>query len=255
MPQNDIPVIKLSGKALENKAALKALFSAVKDKKVIFVHGGGVEVDALLKQLNLKTEKIDGIRVSPPEQMPYITAALAGLCNRYLQADAKACGLNALGLIATDGDSVTLSAFDKKFGNVANALPANGKFISLLLENKITPFIASIGIDENGDVYNINADDVALAIARVFNAPLFFISDVKGVKDADGNIIENLSEDTALELISKKVITDGMIVKVKTALDAAKLTHRPVFIASLNDPDLISNLFTLRRIGTSFSVR
>ena len=139
MPQNDIPVIKLSGKALENKAALKALFSAVKDKKVIFVHGGGVEVDALLKQLNLKTEKIDGIRVSPPEQMPYITAALAGLCNRYLQADAKACGLNALGLIATDGDSVTLSAFDKKFGNVATALPANGKFISLLLENKITP--------------------------------------------------------------------------------------------------------------------
>lgn len=255
MPQNDIPVIKLSGKALENKAALKALFSAVKDKKVIFVHGGGVEVDALLKQLNLKTEKIDGIRVSPPEQMPYITAALAGLCNRYLQADAKACGLNALGLIATDGDSVTLSAFDKKFGNVATALPANGKFISLLLENKITPFIASIGIDKNGDVYNINADDVALAIARVFNAPLFFISDVKGVKDADGNIIENLSEDTALELISKKVITDGMIVKVKTALDAAKLTHRPVFIASLNDPDLISNLFTLRRIGTSFSVR
>ena len=255
MPQNDIPVIKLSGKALENKAALKALFSAVKDKKVIFVHGGGVEVDALLKQLNLKTEKIDGIRVSPPEQMPYITAALAGLCNRYLQADAKACGLNALGLIATDGDSVTLSAFDKKFGNVATALPANGKYISLLLENKITPFIASIGIDENGNVYNINADDVALAIARVFNAPLFFISDVKGVKDADGNIIENLSEDTALELISKKVITDGMIVKVKTALDAAKLTHRPFFIASLNDPDLISNLFTLRRIGTSFSVR
>ena len=255
MPQNDIPVIKLSGKALENKAALKALFSAVKDKKVIFVHGGGVEVDALLKQLNLKTEKIDGIRVSPPEQMPYITAALAGLCNRYLQADAKACGLNALGLIATDGDSVTLSAFDKKFGNVATALPAIGKFISLLLENKITPFIASIGIDENGNVYNINADDVALAIARVFNAPLFFISDVKGVKDADGNIIESLSEDTALELISKKVITDGMIVKVKTALDAAKLTQRPVFIASLNDPDLISNLFTLRRIGTSFSVR
>ena len=255
MPQNDIPVIKLSGKALENKAALKALFSAVKDKKVIFVHDGGVEVDALLKQLNLKTEKIDGIRVRPPEQMPYITAALAGLCNRYLQADAKACGLNALGLIATDGDSVTLSAFDKKFGNVATALPANGKFISLLLENKITPFIASIGIDENGNVYNINADDVALAIARVFNAPLFFISDVKGVKDADGNIIENLSEDTALELISKKVITDGMIVKVKTALDAAKLTHRPVFIASLNDSDLISNLFTLRRIGTSFSVR
>ena len=87
------------------------------------------------------------------------------------------------------------------------------------------------------------------------NAPLFFISDVKGVKDADGNIIESLAEDTALELISKKVITDGMIVKVKTALDAAKLTHRPVFIASLNDPDLISNLFTLRRIGTSFSVR
>ena len=70
MPQNDIPVIKLSGKALENKAALKALFSAVRGKKVIFVHGGGVEVDALLKKLDLKTEKIDGIRVSPPEQMP-----------------------------------------------------------------------------------------------------------------------------------------------------------------------------------------
>ncbi|EFY06925.1 acetylglutamate kinase [Succinatimonas hippei] len=255
MPQNDIPVIKLSGKALENKAALKALFSAVRGKKVIFVHGGGVEVDALLKKLDLKTEKIDGIRVSPPEQMPYITAALAGLCNRYLQADAKACGLNPLGLIATDGNSVTLSAFGKKFGNVATALPENGEFLSLLLENKITPFIASVGIDEKGDMYNINADDVALAIARIFNAPLFFISDVKGVKDANGNIIENLSEEMAFELINQKVITDGMIVKVKTALDAAKLTHRPVFIASLTDPELISNLFSLRRIGTSFSAR
>lgn len=255
MPQNDIPVIKLSGKALENKAGLKALFSAVKGKKVIFVHGGGVEVDALLKKLDLKTEKIEGIRVSPPDQIPYITAALAGLCNRYLQADAKACGLNALGLIATDGNSVKLSAFDKKFGNVAKALPENGDFISLLLDKGITPFIASVGIDENGSVYNINADDVALAVARLFNSPLFFISDVPGVKDACGNIINELSSDSALKLIDEKIITDGMIVKVKTALDASKLTARPVFIASLDDPALLSNLFTLRRIGTSISAR
>ena len=253
MPQHDIPVIKLSGKALEDKKALKELFTAIKGHKAIIVHGGGIEVDDLLKKLNLTTEKIEGIRVSPKEQMPYICAALAGSCNRYLQADAKASGLNALGLIATDGDSVKVEPMDAKFGNVATAKALDSTFLLNLINNGITPVIASIGMDNEGNVYNINADDVALAIATLLKSPLFFISDVKGVKDADGNIIEQLTETQAYDLIDKKVITDGMIVKVKTALSASKTIGRPVFIASLQDPLLLSNLFSLRRIGTAFS--
>ena len=220
-------VIKLSGKALSDEAALKELFNAIYEQELsaLIVHGGGVEVDQLLQALDFKSEKIDGIRVSPPEHMPYITGVLAGQCNKQLQSVALSTGLNAFGMLCT--------------------------VVSTLLEQGYTPVICSIGLDPQGTAYNVNADEVAAALALLFHCPLVFFSDVKGVLDQNKEVIPEIDAHKCADLIEQGVITEGMAVKIKNALEVAQHSGAPVFIASVFDPIARSHLSQLRRIGTT----
>lgn len=247
-------VVKLSGKALGGVEELSKLFTASRGQKLVVVHGGGVEVDALFKALNLEVKKKNGLRVSPREQMPYISAALAGMCNKGLQALAIKNGLNALGMLASDGMTITVRQLSKDLGMVGAVEPNDKKYLTLLLENGYTPIIASLAHDDNGDLYNVNADDVALAIARVLNAPLYYISDVPGVLDKEGKLIDELDENKVNALIADGTISGGMTVKVKSAIDATKLIKKPVYIASFKDPNLAKNLISRSRLGTVFNV-
>lgn len=247
-------VVKLSGKALGGVEELSKLFTACPGQKLVVVHGGGVEVDALFKALNLEVKKKNGLRVSPREQMPYISAALAGMCNKGLQALAIKNGLNALGMLASDGKTITVRQLSKDLGMVGTVEPNDKKYLTLLLENGYTPIIASLAHDDNGDLYNVNADDAALAIARVLNAPLYYISDVPGVLDKEGKLIDELDENKVNALIADGTISGGMTVKVKSAIDATKLIKKPVYIASFKDPNLAENLISRSRLGTVFNV-
>lgn len=245
------PIIKLSGKALSDVESLKKLFSSFAHHQAIVVHGGGIEVDALLAKLGITSKKIDGIRVSPSADMPYITAALAGICNKTLQSYAIASHINAIGLMATDAKCLTLKKYDEKYGCVASAVANDKSFLNNLLAQNIIPIICSIGHDEEGNLYNINADDVASALAKLFNSDLYFISDVSGVLDQNKNLIDFIDRAKCEQLIKDKVITDGMIVKVKMALEVSSYTKNNVVIASIHDPLLTQNLFMLRRFGTT----
>lgn len=247
-------VVKLSGKALGAVEELSALFKAAKGQKLVVVHGGGVEVDALFKALDLEVIKKDGLRVSPKEQMPYISAALAGMCNKSLQALAISCGLNALGMLASDGKTIKVEQLSKDLGMVGKVEPNDAKYLSLLLDNGFTPVIASLAHDDNGELYNVNADDAALAVARVLKAPLYYISDVPGVLDKEGKLIDELDENKVKALIEDGTVSGGMIVKVKSAIDATKLIKKPVYIASCKDKDLVNNLLSRQRLGTVFNV-
>lgn len=247
-------VVKLSGKALGAVEELSALFKAAKGQKLVVVHGGGVEVDALFKALDLEVIKKDGLRVSPKEQMPYISAALAGMCNKSLQALAISCGLNALGMLASDGKTIKVEQLSKDFGMVGKVEPNDAKYLSLLLDNGFIPVIASLAHDDNGELYNVNADDAALAVARVLKAPLYYISDVPGVLDKEGKLIDELDENKVKALIEDGTVSGGMIVKVKSAIDATKLIKKPVYIASYKDKDLVNNLLSRQRLGTVFNV-
>lgn len=247
-------VVKLSGKALGGVEELSKLFTACRGQKLVVVHGGGVEVDALFKALNLEVKKKNGLRVSPREQMPYISAALAGMCNKGLQALAIKNGLNALGMLASDGKTITVRQLSENLGMVGAVEPNDKKYLTLLLENGYTPIIASLAHDDNGDLYNVNADDAALAIARVLNAPLYYISDVPGVLDKEGKLIDELDENKVNALIADGTISGGMTVKVKSAIDATKLIKKPVYIASFKDPNLAENLISRSRLGTVFNV-
>lgn len=249
-------IVKLSGKALNDAKALGALFDKLKatSEKAIVVHGGGVEVDKILSALGLASSKIDGIRVSPSEHMPYITAALAGQCNKILQGVAISHGLNAVGMLCTDYKLCSLEPYEAKFGQVASCSVCDKTLVEDLLNKGITTVICSIGINEQGALYNINADEVAAALAMAFHAPLVFFSDVKGVLDKQGELIESINEQNIESLVAQGVITDGMAVKVKNALEVAKKSNAPVFIASIFDDEAIANLTKLSGIGTAIKV-
>lgn len=246
-------VVKLSGKALHNEQALGALFTQLQaqGQQAIVVHGGGVEVDQILKALDFSTTKKDGIRVSPREQMPYIAGTLAGQCNKLLQGVAVKNGLRAVGMLCTDYDLCSLKPYPQEYGQVASCVAQDGSMVELLMQKGFTPVICSIGLDQQGELFNINADEVAAALAQAFHAPLVFFSDVLGVLDANGEVIELINDTVCQDMIASGVITEGMAVKVKNALQVAKSSGAPVFIASIFDEQALHNLATLRRIGTT----
>ncbi|MBO6259191.1 MAG: acetylglutamate kinase [Succinivibrio sp.] len=249
---NDITVLKLSGKALTGTEELSSVFRSAHGHKLVIVHGGGVEVDALFEALHLEVKKKNGLRVSPREQMPYISAALSGMCGKSLQSMALKSGLKALSILASDGNALSVSCLDEELGMVGAVKPCSSDYLNLLLDNGYTPVIASLAFDEKGNLFNVNADDVAEAVAVLLNAPLYLISDVKGVLDKDGQLIESLDEAEALRLIADGTITEGMAVKVKSALRAAAKIRQNVYIASYKDPLLSENLMSRRHLGTSF---
>ncbi len=244
-------VIKLSGKALLDEDKLSLFFQNInlKNTKIILVHGGGIEVDNILNALNLPSDKINGVRVSTKEQIPYIVAVLAGLCNKKIQALLIKNKIKAQGILCTDHDITTLIKSSFEYGYVGYTKPNDKSFLDYLLQKDIVPIIASIGILDNGDILNINADDVAKSIASLYKCPLIFLSDVIGVFDANKDVIPCIDKSYYQELLDNNVIKDGMALKVKEALDTAEYTKSSIFITSLDNPYL-QDLSTLRRLGT-----
>ena len=236
-------VLKLSGKALAAEAELNGLFTALKAarRSFLLVHGGGVEVDRLMERLHLPVRRIEGLRVSPAEDMPVIAGGLAGACSLALRGALRRAGLMPLGLLVTDGGAAEVVPQDAALGRVAKTRAGSeaGRCALLgLIDAGWTPVVSSIGMDEEGRLWNINADDAALTVAELLGAPLVYLSDVPGVLDHEKRLIPTLDAAGVEALIAAQVVTGGMAVKVRAALSAARATGAPVSIASIFDPDL-----------------
>ena len=248
----DVLVVKLSGKALTADKALDALFAALASSaasaertRVVLVHGGGVEVDALMRGLGRPIDRIEGLRVSPAEDMPVIAGA------------AQRAGLMPLGLCATDAGIGRVVPADPRLGRVGVIEPGDSaakRRLQALLDAGFTPVISSVGMDAAGALWNINADDAAVASAALLGAPLIFLSDVPGVLDANKHLFEQLNEEQAETLIAEGVISGGMTVKVRAAFRAAAMTGKPVAAASVFDPMLPNKLASGQLPGTTFTL-
>ena len=252
-------LIKLSGKALAAENELLTLFAALKRAGTPFllVHGGGVEVDRLMNDLHREVRRIDGLRVSPAEDMPLIAGALAGTCSLLLRSIAVKAGLSPLGLAATDLGLSVVVPQDERLGRVAKAAPGSARAaerLTGLLAAGFTPVISSVGIDAEGRLWNINADDAALAAAQLLKSPLIFLSDVKGVLDATKTLLPTLTEAQAQDLIEAGVISGGMTVKVNAAFAAAHATGAPVAVASVFDETLPARITAGELPGTTFVI-
>lgn len=249
-------VIKLGGVLLDTPAAMENLFVALADyqknfdRPLLIVHGGGCVVDELMKRLNLPVQKKNGLRVTPSDQIDIIVGALAGIANKTLVAQAAKFGLNPVGLCLADGNMTQATQFDVELGHVANVVGKKSTLLNTLLGEAFLPIISSIAVDDVGRLMNVNADQAATAIAALLQADLVMLSDVDGVLDQNKQLISQLNAAQIAQLIETKVITDGMIVKVNAALDAAKILRRSVDIANWKYPEKLTALFAGEIIGT-----
>ena len=249
-------VIKLGGVLLDTPAAMENLFTALADyqknfaRPLLIVHGGGCVVDDLMQRLDLPVKKKNGLRVTPSDQIDIIVGALAGIANKTLVAQAAKFKLNPVGLCLADGNLTKAAQFDPELGHVATVVPRNPSLLNNLLAEAFLPIISSIAVDENGLLMNVNADQAATAIAALIDADLVMLSDVDGVLNTDKQLLHELNTVQIEQLIADQLITDGMIVKVNAALDAAKILNRGVDIANWKTPEKLTALFAGEIIGT-----
>jgi acetylglutamate kinase len=199
-----------------------------------------VLVDRQLARLGIVTERIEGIRITPPDAIEEIVGVLAGRVNTRLVGMVAAAGGQPVGLSLGDGGlcacrKATRYPFDP--GAVGEIDGGDPSVITALLEAGFLPVVSSIGLDADGSFLNVNADDAAAAIARIVGArELALLTDVSGVLDADRRVIPTLDRAAIERLVADGTITGGMIAKVRGALDAAERAGVPVTIASWKDP-------------------
>ncbi len=251
-------VIKLGGAVLSSTETLTELFKTVSNyqqqaqRSLVIVHGGGYLVDELMAKLQLETVKKEGLRVTPKEQIGYITGALAGTANKMLQGQAMKNGVNAMGLSLADGGLCKITQLNPELGNVGLVTAGDATILNAVLATQVTPIISSIGITAEGELMNVNADQAAVAVATALDADLVLLSDVAGVLDGEKQLIASLDSEQAELLIQQEVITDGMIVKVRAALEAAQELGRAIEVASWRSPEKLAELFIGNSIGTQF---
>ncbi|QDP00053.1 acetylglutamate kinase [Thalassotalea sp. PS06] len=253
-------VIKIGGAIMENAAALDNLFSVLltlqKDRGVVIVHGGGCIVDEHLSQAGFSSDKINGLRVSAKEHMPIISGALAGTVNKQLVAQANSKSINAVGLALHDGNMVHCKPADKELGQVGIPSPANADILNSLLSSKsaksanMLPIICSIGQLADGQLVNVNADDAAVAISELIDGELLLLTDVAGVKGANGEYLTSLNQQDAKQLITDGIIAGGMIAKVNAAFAAANRLRRSIAVTSWKAPEQLLTLHHGELLGT-----
>jgi len=220
----------------------------------VLIHGGGKAVDRRLDRLGLVSERRDGIRITPPEHIDEVVAGLAGSVNKQVVGHIQRHGVPAVGLCLGDGFIAhSFKATGYKFdpGRVGESRGGNPELIHLLLGNGFMPVLCSIGLDEQGLPLNINADDAAAGLACLLECRgLVLLTDVNGVLDAHGTLIDELSPEQVEQNIAGGAITGGMIPKVRGAMQAAQASRAPVTIASWNDPQGLMGLVHGQSVGT-----
>lgn len=226
---NKLYVIKCGGHFVAEKQWIVPFLSMVKNlvekgNFVIIIHGGGPQADDLSHKLKVPIKKINGKRVTDFQTLQIAKMTYAGLINTDLVAFCISKGIQAIGISGVDSKLAEVVKRPKikgvDFGYVGDIKKINKKLLQLLLENGYVPVVSSLGVDYTGQVFNINADSLAANIAAALKASkLIFISDVAGVAQdkKQGKFLRNLSLNKARELISKRVITGGMIPKVEGA--------------------------------------
>lgn len=226
--------------------------------KIILVHGGGPEISAMLKKLSIESHFENGLRVTDDDTMEVVQMVLAGKVNKSLAADLSALGGRAVGLCGIDGSLIKVHQKNEKLGHVGEIDEINTKILDDLLDGGFIPVISSIGIDDDGNHYNINADTAAAKIAAALHAEsMVVMSNINGVlrdKDDENSLISQMSLADAEELKKSGIIAGGMIPKVDCCTNAVKEGVKKVFIINGEIPHaILIELLTDEGLGTMFT--
>jgi acetylglutamate kinase len=229
----------------------------------VIVHGGGPQIGQMLKQLGIESQFVRGMRVTDQQTMDVVEMVLVGKINKEIVSLISRHGGRAVGLSGKDGELImakklTLEAEEAgkggkvDIGMVGEVRAINPMVIELLGRSDFIPVIAPVGVGEHGETYNINADLVAGEVAKALRAEkLILLTDVEGIRDADGNTLSTLDIERAAQLIHDGVIGQGMIPKVECCIEAlrggARKTH---IIDGRVRHAILLEIFTREGVGT-----
>ena len=221
-----IIVIKLGGHAMSNDVAMASFARDIVlikqcNLNPIIVHGGGPDINAFLKKMNIRSDFINGKRVTDEKSIPIIEMVLSGSVNKKIVSAINSQGGKAVGLSGKDASLMICEPDSPKLGFVGNPCEINPEILKSFLKSDFIPVVAPIGIGKDGQTYNVNADTAAGAIAVALLADrLLLLTDVNGVKNKEGCLLTNLKIEDLKALIKDGSIVKGMIPKTETAIKA-----------------------------------
>jgi len=231
----------------------------------VVVHGGGPQIGAMLKKLEIKSSFVDGLRVTDQAAIDVVEMVLTGTVNKQIVNAINVAGGRAVGISGKDGHMIvakkalrtrknpeTGKIENVDLGFVGEPSQINTQVIETIVKADMIAVIAPVGVGEHGETYNINADTVAGAVAGALHADrMLLLTDVPGVMDRQGNLIERLTPQQARELIADGTISGGMIPKVETCIDAVERGVRAaVILDGRIQHVLLIELFTEHGAGT-----
>jgi acetylglutamate kinase len=234
-------VVKFGGNAmvdplLHESFARDVVLMKLVGMNPVVVHGGGPQIGALLEKLNIKTEFVEGMRVTNAETMDVVEMVLGGSVNKEIVSSINRNGGKAIGVTGKDGQLIRAHKLQVSrsrpeleateivdIGHVGEVDQIDTEVLNVILDSHFIPVIAPIGVGEDGSTYNINADLVAGKLAQVMQAEkLMLLTNVAGLLDKKGDILTGLSTEQVDELIADGTISGGMLPKISCALDAVK---------------------------------
>ena len=234
-------VVKFGGNAmvdplLHESFARDVVLMKLVGMNPVVVHGGGPQSGALLEKLNIKTQFVEGMRVTDAETMDVVEMVLGGSVNKEIVSSINRNGGKAIGVTGKDGQLIRAHKLQVSrsspeleateivdIGHVGEVDQIDTEVLNVILDSHFIPVIAPIGVGEDGSTYNINADLVAGKLAQVMQAEkLMLLTNVAGLLDKKGDILTGLSTEQVDELIADGTISGGMLPKISCALDAVK---------------------------------
>ena len=267
---NKVIVVKFGGNAMGKKEYVSSFAEDIVllqqvGMLPIVVHGGGPQIGEMLSKLKIKTEFIDGLRVTDSETIDVVEMVLSGVTNKSIVTAISNAGAKAVGISGKDGNLITAKRLMKidessdsnleraiDLGFVGVPKKIDTQVIKALINEKMIPVIAPVGMGEDGLTYNINADTATGAISASMKASrMIMLTDVSGVLDEKGKLISELTINEALDLIKNKVVVGGMIPKLRTCIDAVEGGAEASVIMDGRMPhSLLLELFTEHGVGT-----
>ena len=270
--EGKVMVVKYGGNAmtdpiLESSFARDIVMLKTVGIHPVVVHGGGPQVDNLLKELGRSSDRIDGMRVTDKPTMDVVEMVLGGSVNKSIVNLINKHGGRAIGLTGKDASLIRakklpMSKTDEQgnqqqidLGFVGDVVSINRDVIDLMIASNFIPVIAPLGVDDEGNTYNINADVVAGKVAEFMLAEkLILLTNIKGVLDKEGNVATGLTPSKVDEMITDGTISGGMIPKISYALEAVKNGVKSAVIVDGRVPHAtLLEVFTDKGVGTLIS--
>ena len=251
-----ITVVKIGGSTLgtEDTSLEDVVALAEEGHRPLVVHGGGARISSWFDRMGIEAVFLDGLRATNEDALDVVVGVLRGVVNARLVARIVARGGRAVGVSGIDGGAIRAERYDERLGFVGRITEVDASFYTSLIDAGVIPVVAPIGLEPPSQPLNINADTVAGELARAVNADrLLFMTDVDGLLNGDGELIDSVDANGVADFRDAGVLTGGMIPKVEACLRAAE-AGTEAFIANGTVPGTVRQLFTDQPLGTHVSV-